>query len=273
MSEVKYFAESEHEGERLKRKTDLNLTYRQLLEADIDDLKNNSKIMDMGAGVGIISNCIENIMTNNNIQHHLFSVDYSFQRINASNLHKSNNINITNLVADTLTIPLKNNVIDFTFSRFLFEYLPNPQQALNEIVKVTKPGGKVVISDLDFNCLCYYPISNELQEQFDIIARVLYEKKLFDAFVGRKLYSYFVASGLKNIKTRIEGYNILQGELSETIIKNWEMKVNYICDGPKKFGVEYGFDIEKFRKEFKILLRNPLRFSYTPLITVEGIKP
>jgi ubiquinone/menaquinone biosynthesis C-methylase UbiE len=268
----KYFAESDHEATRLRIKTDLELTYRQLKEAGLPLLKSGAHIADLGAGIGIIGHCMNELLSVNEIDHHLYSIDFSFNRIAQSELHRNQAEFVSNIVADVTALPLSSDVIDFSFSRFLFEYISDPCLVLQEIIRITKPGGKIVTSDLDLNCLCFYPASDSFTTKLHIIARKLFEHKLFDAYIGRKLYSLYTEAGLTDIHIRIEGYNILYGPISDKALENWLMKIRYICDGPKRFNVNYGFDIGEFENEFRTIIKDPKRFSYAPLITIEGIK-
>lgn len=272
MKKTRYFAESALEAIRLLKKTDLDLTYRQLKEAQLHHIAPGSHIADLGSGVGIISNCMEEILSDRNIEHHIYSVDLSFDRLSQSDLYQSRPETVFYTVSDATHLPFNNNSMDFIFSRFLFEYLPAPRRTLREIIRITRPGGKIVTSDLDLNCLCFYPAPETFNTKLHRIACILSEHHLFDAFVGRKLYAFYKAAGLTNIDVRVEGYNTQFGPISESAYSNWLMKIRYICEGPRKFNIDYDFDIDEFQKEFLDVLNNTDRFSYTTLITVEGVK-
>jgi ubiquinone/menaquinone biosynthesis C-methylase UbiE len=272
MKTAHYFAESALEAIRLLKKTDLDLTYRQLKEAQLHRMAPGSHIVDLGSGLGIVSNCMEEILSARDIEHNIYSVDLSFNRLSQSDLYQSRPPTVFYTVSDATHLPFNNHSVDFVFSRFLFEYLPAPLRTLREIIRITRPGGKIVTSDLDLNCLSFYPAPETFNTKLHHIARILSEHHLFDAFVGRKLYAFYKAAGLSSIDVRIEGYNIQFGPVSETAYSNWLMKIRYICEGPRKFNIDYGFDINEFQKEFIDILNNPDRFSYATLITVEGVK-
>jgi ubiquinone/menaquinone biosynthesis C-methylase UbiE len=55
-----------------------------------------------------------------------------------------------NLVhASVMEMPLAENSFDFAFARLVFQHLPDPLGAMREIRRVLKPGGKLVIMDID----------------------------------------------------------------------------------------------------------------------------
>jgi len=57
------------------------------------------------------------------------------------------NQNITDrkVVGDGQRLPFRNNTFDLVFSEYVFEHLPDPKSALNEIDRVLKPGGSFVV--------------------------------------------------------------------------------------------------------------------------------
>jgi SAM-dependent methyltransferase len=54
------------------------------------------------------------------------------------------------LVADAEAIPLASDSVDGCWSDRTVQHLPNPEKALGEFVRVTKPGGIVVVVDPDY---------------------------------------------------------------------------------------------------------------------------
>jgi len=49
------------------------------------------------------------------------------------------------IVGDGQRLPFKQNTFDLVFSEYVFEHLPDPKSALNEIDRVLKPGGSFVV--------------------------------------------------------------------------------------------------------------------------------
>lgn len=59
------------------------------------------------------------------------------------------------------------NTFDFAFARLVLEHLPDPVAAVEELYRILKPGGKVVVIDNDFELhLVTYPRIPELQDLY-----------------------------------------------------------------------------------------------------------
>src|SRR5207248_10015511 len=97
-------------------------------------------------------------------------------------------------------------------------------KAVGELVRVCKPGGKVLLQDLDGQLVWHYPEDALMQQT---VARVL--KSLahsgFDPFVGRKLFWLGRNAGLDNIDVQIEGYHLIAGEIDGELFSQWELKL------------------------------------------------
>ncbi len=86
-------------------------------------------------------------------------------------------------------IPLPNSSVDFVYARFLFQHGGTPFEVLQEIKRVTKSGGKVVIMDVDIQDMLIYPEPRGFKDFLARIAQAqdfLYEKP----FMGHQLLDY-----------------------------------------------------------------------------------
>ena len=53
---------------------------------------------------------------------------------------------VPSLAADGRALPLRDDVVDVAFSSNVFEHVPQPERLADELVRVTRPGGLVVLS-------------------------------------------------------------------------------------------------------------------------------
>ncbi len=147
-----YLMEHDGEGERMEKR-DLDEAARHLTLAGI---RAGDRVLDAGCASGLLSRMIARMAAPGAV----FGIDASADRI-AMAARRAREENIRNLAfqqADIYRLPFAGGVFDVAFSRYTFEYLTNPEAALQEMKRVVRPGGRVVVADLDGNGLFHYPI-------------------------------------------------------------------------------------------------------------------
>ena len=121
-------------------------------------------------------------------------------------------------------LPIPDASLDFVWSRFLFQYLKQPPRALQEMIRVTRPGGIVAVADLDGQLEQFYPLDRSLQRDVATALRILGTTGL-DTRIGRKLYTMFYAAGLERIRVTAAPYQLYAGKLDEAALSNWTLKL------------------------------------------------
>lgn len=122
--------------------------------------------------------------------------------------------------ANCYEIPLNNSMVDSCFALNLLEVLTNPICALNEMYRVTKPGGIICIVDIDYRNIIVEPMITHLKK----LQRVncLIKKRCgYDPFVGDKLFGYFKETKIPvtfSGKIRID--NIISDGFENTLLND-----------------------------------------------------
>ena len=198
----------------------------------------------------------------------IVGVDFSEQRLEQA--RSCSDVGIEYRHGQGERTPADDNEFDVSWSRFLFEYLLEPENVLSEMIRVTKPGGKIVVSDLDGNCLWHYPVSPEFECDLQSAIKTLRQAG-FDPFVGRKLYYYAAKAGLEQIKVDAQPYHFYPGKINEIALEHWEIKLETVVQSLVKLGWKQERAI-LIKKQFLDVLSDEMSFSYSVLITVQGIK-
>ncbi|NEP17320.1 MAG: methyltransferase domain-containing protein [Leptolyngbya sp. SIO4C1] len=110
--------------------------------------------------------------------------------------------NLSFLVGDAHALPLPAASFDLVYARFLLQHLANPQQALQTVLKVLKPGGTLCIIDVDDSWFALYPEPpsfGSFREQ--IVA--IQQRQGGDPYVGRKLSNYLQAAGFEDTRVAV----------------------------------------------------------------------
>jgi SAM-dependent methyltransferase len=102
--------------------------------------------------------------------------------------------------ASVMDTGLKESSFDFAVARLLFQHLPDPSGAAKEILRVLKPGGKLVITDIDqdIESIVDPPISKFPSLLLDNDSH-LQTSQGGNARIGRRLRRILKEVGFKNL--------------------------------------------------------------------------
>jgi ubiquinone/menaquinone biosynthesis C-methylase UbiE len=261
-----YLMENPEEAERLEMKTDLDKTRRQLLWAG---LKQEMRALDLGCGSGIVSNLIAELVGESG---HVLGVDGSKERVDFAQRRYGERETLGFSVCLFEDLGKLDDGFDFIWSRFVFEYLADPEPVLEQALEVLNPGGVLCVIDLDYNAITHYPLPPLLEQTLAKIAAKLGSTG-FDPYVGRKLYKLFYDHGLHDIEVDIEAHHCIYGPLNDVDRFNWLKKAEVISKLVPKIHPDYPEGGEGFVRDFMQFFERPDRFTYTPMIKVKGTKP
>lgn len=96
----------------------------------------NTSWLDVGCGTGALSGVIASTVQPNL----LAGLDLSFDFVQYAK-HRTHSVNFIN--GSAVALPVCNDSFDFVVSGLALNFVPQPQQALREFVRVVKPGGIV----------------------------------------------------------------------------------------------------------------------------------
>ena len=95
--------------------------------------------------------------------------------------------------ADAQRLPFKDETFDFCTASSLLEYVPQPEQALDEMIRVVKPGGCIAVTAFD----SYIFDSPQSEVTRKILSFV--EQQEFNQWMGRRLYGLFRSRSLRDV--------------------------------------------------------------------------
>jgi SAM-dependent methyltransferase len=111
--------------------------------------------------------------------------------------------NLTLLQADGCSTGLPDSCFDLTYGRYLLEHVQDPIGVAREMLRVTKPGGRVIVQENDLHNALFYPeIAGypELKEAFCRLQILMGG----DPYIGRKLFSILKQAGSKSVRLGYE---------------------------------------------------------------------
>jgi len=135
-------------------------------------IKPSDKILEVGCGQGIY---LKRIVTTYGVSG--VGVDVSGQSINFAKKHWADK-RLKFRLADGISLPFKQNYFDKVMSFDVLEHIKDQKQAINEMVRVLKPGGRLFIYTLNRNdkyTLDWF----WYQLGFDVYAKARHRPELF----------------------------------------------------------------------------------------------
>ena len=104
------------------------------------------KILDVACGTGYYFESYP--------QKEIYGIDISKEML----AHAKGKRNVVSVqVADAEKLPFKDNFFDATISTRFIMHIPNHKKVIEEMVRVTKPGGKIVFDFPNKHCMSYLP--------------------------------------------------------------------------------------------------------------------
>lgn len=152
-------------------------------------IKDANHILDVGCGSGIVTRELA-LLTRGNVD----GIDNSSDMIKVAKELLKNVSNVHLQVCDGERLPFDDNVFDVTTCNLVLMWSHHPQQIVNEMARVTKPGGIVLATlEPDYGGKLHYPENPKIDP---IFAGKAIRDKGGDPHIGRKLRCLFVKARL-----------------------------------------------------------------------------
>lgn len=255
--------EGPNEAARLEAKTKAADSLEQLRLAG---LTGGMHALDAGAGTGAVARVMADLVGN---QGRVVALDQSETRLEAGRTLAAGIEHMEFRRGDLYSTGLAPESFDFVWARFVFEYLSDPQEALAELVRVTRVGGKVVLADLDGNGVFHYPLPAHIESGLAKLLPAL--RGHFDPFTGRKLYSWLRTANLGDVRVHARPYHFYASSIDDSDLENWREKFRVIRPyAMKGFASESEYD--EFVEAYMGMLQDPDVMSYSILFIAEGVR-
>lgn len=99
-------------------------------------------------------------------------------------------------------IPLGDQSVDFSYTRFVLQHVPQPERVISDVFRVTRSGGRFCAVDSDDGLVIFHPEESRVSRLL-ADAQATQAAQGGDRFVGRKLQSLMLQGGFTNIRTRV----------------------------------------------------------------------
>lgn len=256
-----YFMDDPREARRLADKVDSATWVNEFLAPH---LAPGSRVLDVGCGPGVIAAEVASRCPAGQV----VGLDQSPERASLAGAALATRGGEA-FVGDAAELPFEDGSFDLVYCRFLLEYLRQPERAVREMVRVCRPGGRVLLQDLDGQLLWHYPEDLELQRQVTATLAQLADTG-FDPFAGRKLYHHCYNAGLQQLSTAVQVYHHYAGGIDAESDRLWALKLDIALPAAARAlgGPEQA---RALKARFLDYLKRPDTFTYSNLVTVTGL--
>jgi ubiquinone/menaquinone biosynthesis C-methylase UbiE len=141
---------------------------------------------DIGAGTGFISaGLVEKGLA-------VIAVDQSEKMLAQMRRNFASVDQIEYRVGEAENLPLSDAGVDYAFANMYLHHVEQPPEAIKEMARTLKPGGKLVITDLD-------------EHDFEFLVTEQHDRWM--GFKREDVAAWFTAAGLKNVSVNCTGSN------------------------------------------------------------------
>lgn len=224
------------------------------------------EILDVGCGPGVIAGALARRYPTV----HVTGLDISPERVERALRQNTEVANIAICHGSATQMPFADNRFDIVYCRFLLEYLPNRAEAVAEMVRVCRPGGAVILQDLDGQLLWHFPCDERMLGDIGRVVRRL-NATGFDPLVGRKLYALAWQAELRELAVKIEPYHVIAGTIDAQNYALWKLKLEIALPFIVQ-ALGSRAEAERLMAEFLAYLQREDTLTYSVVFTVTGRK-
>lgn len=156
------------------------------------DVSEGETVLDIGCGLG---HDVRSLAQKAGSRGRVIGVDQSQAMIDEARKRTNNGLPLEFRVADACQLDFADETFDACRAERVLMHLAEPQRAIDEMVRVTRRGGRLVVFDLDWQTLS---INNNDQRMTRSIAQLMCEQ-INNGRVGRELNELFTAARLAEI--------------------------------------------------------------------------
>ena len=196
----------------LAQASEFEIQSRWLL--DQIDIRPGWRAVDIGCGpIGILNLLSERVGIEGSVVG--LEREERFVAMARSEIARRGLRNVEIVQADALNTGLPKTAFDLVHERLVMINVPNRKALLHEMISLLRPGGTIVLQDVDhisYTCVPLHPSWTALLDAFHATIHA----NGGNAYIGRELAGYLRGADIKNIRVRIHVDTVNPGEYRRT---------------------------------------------------------
>ncbi|MEN8259558.1 MAG: methyltransferase domain-containing protein [Pseudomonadota bacterium] len=167
---------------------------------EIMGIKEGHSVLDVGCGPGIDAMALTRLVSPHG---KVFGLDHDAEMIDMARKSAAEAGLADRLefhTGDAASLPFRDGFFDSCRAERLFMHLPDADRVLVEIIRVLKPGGRIVVTETDWASVSCDSDETDTERK---LARFRAEQILSNGYSGRRLFGQFRAQRLTDINVEI----------------------------------------------------------------------
>jgi ubiquinone/menaquinone biosynthesis C-methylase UbiE len=230
-------------------------------------LQDGMSVLELGSGPGFVTEQLLDALPASQLT--CVEVDAAFLKQAEQHLQEKANGRVQFVEGSVMDMQLASDQFDFAYARLLFQHLADPAGAAKEIWRVLKPGGKLVVYDIDDDLFGLFdPPIPEFAQVIEAFGQAQAARG-GDRRVGRKLWRMLQSAGFVNLDLEI-----LASHSDESSIEAFLQHID-----PDRLqslvssGLMSAQDLENFRAARAQFASTPGAYTLWESLMVGGEKP
>ena len=175
-------------------------------------------------------------------------------------------------VGDAFELTFADDRFDFTVNRHMLQSIPRPEDVVAELLRVTKPGGRLHLLAEDYAMIHFHPVEGDT-DRFWQDGPIRFGRTVgTDLRIGRRVFSILERLGLEQIDVQYAVVDTLRTP-RETFVAIWEAWRDGYAEPIARHTEFSRDDVDAYWEAMIACLRDPEGYAvwHVPLIT--GVKP
>lgn len=150
---------------------------------------------------------------------------------------------------------------DLVHARFILTHLPNPILALTKMRQALRPGGVLIVEDIDFRGYFCYPDSPALWRYVELYTQTV-RRRGGDADIGPRLPSLLTEAGFENVQMNVVQPAAMEGDVKILT----PLTMESVADSVVQEGLATPAEIDQVVAELYAFANNPETVLSAPRI-------
>lgn len=196
-------------------------TSYKTLSYDRLQLEPGRQVLDVGCGVGVDLPALADRVGADGL---VIGLDRDPNLLKAAREASAGRGNVRLVVADALELPFPNRSFDGVRADRVLQYIPESAQVLNEMARVLRPGGTLVLVEPDWRAIALFPASPAGGDDDHTWSAVVHlcRRRLPHALIGRQLAALLQQQGTgvwESVQAQVVAYTFLSWQVTNTLLQ------------------------------------------------------